>query len=163
MSKSNQHIFFRTLGYCTFFTAAILLFFLLVGQDKSPDKKIIGKWREVSWEYEKVNKGKKGTVAMDKEITEDVRNDIAQNLIIHRAETWEFLPNGRLLLHKGNGTTTRLGWKLKGRGHVLKLHYLDEQIEYYDLSELSKGNMVLYFDIEIQAKGIVRMKFEKIT
>ena len=92
-----------------------------------------------------------------------MRNELAQDLIIHRAETWEFLPNGKLLLHKDDGSTVRLDWKLKGRGHILKLNYADEKTEYSDLNKLSQEGMTLYFDVEIQAKGIVRMTFEKIT
>lgn len=152
----------RSLVYLSFFPVCLALFMLLLGQDKSPDKKIIGKWREVSWEYEKVNREDNAPLP-DKRIHEHVRNELAQDLIIHRAETWEFLPDGTLLLHKGDGSTVRLDWKLKGRGHILKLDYANRKTEYYDLNELSQDGMTLYFDVEIQAKGIVRMTFEKIT
>jgi hypothetical protein len=151
----------RSLAYLAFFPVCVALFMLLLWQDKSPDKKIVGKWREVSWEYEKVNRATDHLP--DRTIHEHVRNELAQDLIIHRAETWEFLPDGKLLLHKGDGSTVRLNWKLKGRGHILKLNYANRKTEYYDLNELSQEGMTLYFDIEIQAKGIVRMTFEKIA
>lgn len=154
--------FSRSLLYLAFFPACLALFILLLSQDKSPDRKIVGKWREVSWEYEKVNR-ENAELLPDRKIHEHVRNELAQDLIIHRAETWEFLPNGKLLLHKGDGSTVRLDWKLKGRGHILKLNYANQKTEYYDLNELSQDGMTLYFDVEIQAKGIVRMTFEKIA
>jgi len=146
-----------------FFIIGALVFSLLIVQDKSPDQKIIGKWREVSWEYEKVNRKKAGSNMPKKQITDDVKHELAKNLIIHRAETWEFLPDGKLLLYQADGTKTQLKWNLKGRGHILKLRMQDDVTEYYDLSDLNREKMVLYFDVEIQAKGIVRMKFEKIT
>ena len=159
--KTQKKTSRRSLAYLAFFPVCTALFMLLLWQDKSPDKKIVGKWREVSWEYEKVNR--ENAQLPDKRIHDHVRNELAQDLIIHRAETWEFLPNGTLLLHKGDGSKVRLDWKLKGRGHILKLNYANKKTEYYDLSELSREGMTLYFDIEIQAKGIVRMTFEKIT
>ena len=97
-------------------------------------------------------------------ITDDARSQIARELIIHEAETWEFRKNGDLLLHRKNQPPTKLSWTLKGRGHVLRIsHGKEKTMEFYDLAEINNKNMVLYVDIEIQAKGIVRMSFEKIT
>jgi len=148
--------------YTGFFTGAALLCFLLLHGEKSPDKRIVGKWKEVSWVYEKVNRSKQGHEP-GSEINRDERSLIAPDLVIHEAETWEFRPDGKLLLHKRTGRPVLLDWRLKGRGHVLKLHYNNEKTEFYDLDELSSDKMTLYIDVEIQAKGIVRMTFEKIT
>jgi len=153
----------RSAAYLSFFIIGFAACIFMILQEKSPDEKIIGKWREVTWEYEMVNRNKKNHQLPAKEITENGREQIAKELIIHEAETWQFLPNGTLLLHKKTGKPTKLGWKLKGRGHVLKLHYNDLKTEYYDLSDLTGNKMTLYIDIEIQAKGIVRMTFEKIA
>lgn len=153
----------RTIAfYLAFFAGGILLCLFLLHGEKSPDKRIVGKWKEVSWVYDKVNPTGNGDVRPQQEIAEDHRRQIARDLVIHEAETWEFRPDGTLILHKRGGKPVKLDWKLKGRGHVLKLHYNNEQTEVYDLSELTGDKMTLYIDV-IQAKGIVRMTFEKIA
>jgi hypothetical protein len=150
-------------SYLTFFAGSILLCLFLLHDEKSPDKRIIGKWKEASWVYDKVNHTENGLARPQQEVAEDLRRQIARDLFIHEAETWEFLPDGMLILHKRGGKPVKLNWKLKGRGHILKLHYNNEQTEFYDLSELTADKMTLYIDVEIQAKGIVRITFEKIT
>ena len=151
------------LAYITFFIVGMLLFYVMIIQDKSPDQKIVGKWREVSWQYEKVNRKKATSQVPKKQISDEVKQELAKSLIIYKAKTWEFLPDGRLLLHQEDGRSSELKWNLKGRGHILELRTEDQTMEYYDLSDISRKEMVLYFDVEIQAKGIVRMKFEKIS
>lgn len=147
--------------YIIIFTVSIGFFLLLVSGGKSPEEAIVGSWREVSWEYEKVNKADSST-SLTKQIDDNVKNEIAENLIIHQAEVWRFTTDGKLFLHNSNNPATELSWKLKGRGHILKLNYRDNKTEYYDLSELDNNKLVLYFDIDLQVKGIVKMTFEKI-
>jgi hypothetical protein len=124
---------------------------------QSPEKKIVGLWSEKSWEYERVNKvGDTNS----KEITDDVKKIIGQHLLIHEAETWQFLPNGKLLLKSGS-TERLVDWKIKGRGHILQLKYDDNIVENYNLTELDNNTMILNFDSEIQARGIAKLTFEK--
>jgi hypothetical protein len=149
------------LFYLAFFACGFLLCGFLLYREESPAQRITGKWKEISWVYEKVNHTENGLP--DKEITDELRSEMARGLIIHEAETWEFRPDGTLLLHKRSGKPIKLNWNLKGRGHVLTLHYRNDKTEYYDLSDLSADEMTLYIDVEIQAKGIVRMTFEKIA
>lgn len=147
--------------YIIIFAAITGFFVLLVTSGKSPEEAIVGSWKEVSWEYEKVNKTNDGE-SFTKLIDDNVKTEIMENLIIHKAEVWRFTSDGKLYLHNGNKPSTTLDWKLKGRGHILKLNYQDNKTEYYDLSELNNNKLVLYFDIDLQVKGIVKMTFERI-
>lgn len=153
----------RSLAYVAFFAIAFVFIGLLINRQDSPDKRIIGTWREVSWSYELVNTNTAKTHISGKEIREDAQEQIARELIIHEAETWEFKKNGNLILRKKGRKPSVLRWTLKGRGHVLQLDHEDHSKEFYDVSDVDQKRLILYVDIEIQAKGIVKMTFEKLT
>ncbi|MEH6679913.1 MAG: lipocalin family protein [Sediminicola sp.] len=141
--------------YILFFMGVPLLFIFLLANSNNPDASIIGEWKEVEWKYEK-------TPSRDKrELTEGEKKSITKGLYIHEAETWKFLPNGRVILSK-DGKEEELGWTLKGRGHILKLYHLSDQSEHYNLYNLNENEMVLYFHTELHAKSIVKLKFKKI-
>ncbi|UPQ77877.1 hypothetical protein M0M57_09560 [Flavobacterium azooxidireducens] len=143
--------------YTVVFLVIVATIFTLMSFSQSPEKKIVGQWNEKSWEYERVNKvGDTNS----KEITDDVKKIIGQHLLIHEAETWQFLPNGKLLLKAGS-TERLVDWKIKGRGHILQLKYDDNVVENYNLTELDNNTMILNFDSEIQARGIAKLTFEK--
>jgi hypothetical protein len=143
--------------YTAVFLVIVATIFTLMSFSQSPEKKIVGQWNEKSWEYERVNKvGDTNS----KEITDDVKKIIGQHLLIHEAETWQFLPNGKLLLKAGS-TERLVDWKIKGRGHILQLKYDDNVVENYNLTELDNNTMILNFDSEIQARGIAKLTFEK--
>lgn len=146
-----------TTTYTVVFLVIVATIFTLMSFSQSPEKKIVGQWNEKSWEYERVNKvGDTNS----KEITDDIKKIIGQHLLIHEAETWQFLPNGKLVLKSGS-TERLVDWKIKGRGHILQLKYDDNVIENYNLTELDNNTMVLNFDSEIQARGIAKLTFEK--
>jgi len=143
--------------YTVVFLVIVATIFTLMSFSQSPEKKIVGQWNEKSWEYERVNKvGDTNS----KEITDDIKKIIGQHLLIHEAETWQFLPNGKLLLKSGS-TERLVDWKIKGRGHILQLKYDDNVVENYNLTELDNNTMILNFDSEIQARGIAKLTFEK--
>ncbi|RAR47079.1 hypothetical protein [Flavobacterium lacus] len=143
--------------YTTVFLVIVATIITLMSFSQSPEKKIIGQWNELSWEYERVNKVGDTN---NKEITDDVKKIIGQHLLIHEAETWQFLSNGKLLLKAGS-TERLVDWKIKGRGNILQLKYDDNVIENYNLTELGSNTMILNFDSEIQARGIAKLTFEK--
>lgn len=152
--------------YFLFFSTVVGAFLLLFFSSASPENLILGKWKEISWEYEKVeNSDAKNSEnnSLSKTITENVKREIIENLIIHEAEEWEFTPDGELILKTLDGPIQKLTWKLKGRGHILKLYHQNKQIEFYNLYEIGKDEMVLYFDCDIRAKGIVKMTFKKLN
>lgn len=143
------------------FSALILLvFFSAAGIDQQhPGRLLNGTWKEVAWTYEKVNhqKGLRHRAAL----SEEVRDDITQGLYIHRSETWIFSGKNQLTLHKPKATDVNVKWSLKGRGHILKLKYPDRPAEYYQIRVLSDSTLVLHFENDTHARGIVKIELKK--
>ncbi len=148
--------------YLVLFSPVLLIFFAMVVGSTSPERKIIGEWKEVSWEYEKVDKHYEHGHLMPKTISDNIKQEILGNMMIHEAESWIFLPDGRLLLSDESNNKKRLAWKLNGRGHVLELKYEDGTGEHYKIQKIDNDEMTVYFDTDIQAKGIVKMTFKRI-
>jgi|SRR5690606_6375871 len=122
----------------------------------APDKNIEGSWKEVSWEYDKSE-----NTTITKQISDAIKAEISKELIIHEAEVWNFSSDGNLKLISEKNNET-LSWTMKGRGNILKLSHNTNKIEHYNIQLLDNNKMVLYFNTDIQAKGIVKMTFEKI-
>lgn len=139
---------------------AVAGMFWTIGWMESPEHLILGTWKEHSWEYEKAYSAATLKVMNRDTISESVKDQLGRNLIIHSAETWDFNPDGTLLL-QGANTMKQVKWKLKGRGHILELEYDDRVIEHYNLTELNESTMVLNFDSDIQVRGIAKLRFNK--
>jgi hypothetical protein len=129
------------------FGIGYIISFLLVGGliitslslSQNPEKLLIGKWREVSWDYER-------------------KDD--KTLLIHNAERWEFLPDGTLFLWGKNGKL-EARWRLGGRGNVLRLEHARNIVEHYNVTHLSADILILNFETNIQAKGVAKLTFGK--
>lgn len=133
--------------------------FYLIGSSSNPEDVILGNWQEVAWEYEKPI----APIESDsgKAITDDIKGRLAQDMVIHKAERWEFMPDGRVRLIDSNDDTVVVNWKFKGRGHILKLHYDDGVDEFYNVVELNRDELILHFYVEMQAKGIAKITFRR--
>lgn len=139
--------------------AVFIMLIMLMSIAENPEKKIEGSWEESIWEYEKVDKN--DTINSDfKNISSYVKQIASQNLIIHKAEKWVFLPNQKLIL-KGEKTTKEIFWSIKGRGNILELKYGNDNIEHYNLTELTNKKLVLNFNSDTELRGIARLTFEK--
>lgn len=148
--------------YLSLFLVIIMSIAWLKQRVDSPESLIIGTWYERSWQYEKVNSAESLNMTHDRDsMAQSVRDVLGKHLVIHSAETWQFNPDGSLLL-VGNDTVKQVKWKLKGRGHILELEYADKVIEHYNLSELTPTKMALNFDSDMQVKGIARLTFDNI-
>lgn len=121
-----------------------------------PEAVILGKWQESAWEYEKVDKidGK------EKPEAHQIRDQHTENLVIHEAETWQFLPDKKLKLI-GKNKEEIVEWHIKGRGNILELKHSSNMVEHYNLTELTPDKMVLNFESDIQVRGIAKLTFEK--
>jgi len=147
------------LQYLLFLGIGIALFLSLLGASKNPETTIVGTWSELAWEYEKVDKN--DTLKKDFDtISNYVKEVVGQNLIIHKAEKWVFLPKGKLLL-KGTNYVKEVNWCIKGRGNILELKYNNSNTEHYNISEISKNKLALNFDSDNHTRGIVRLTFKK--
>ncbi|WP_057938720.1 hypothetical protein [Algoriphagus resistens] len=136
-------------------------YFTLLSFLQSPEENIIGEWKEVSWEYEKID-SLASDDSFDYMVTDHIKQQISRNLIIHEAEVWRFGKN-EMLEMKGNGLSKSLHWKLKGRGNILQLNGTHKNIEHYLIQELNSERMILHFNIDMQVRGIVKMTFERIN
>ncbi len=145
-------------GLVVIVLAALISSLFAFGRLKHPEKMILGSWKEVSWNYELVDKhpGKEGQ-------TDDpsLEHEIFKNLVIHKSESWKFHPGSGLTLEKQNQEPVKLTWKLKGRGHILQLNYGGDTMEYYQIKELTDKKMVLHFENDIHARGIVKIVFAR--
>lgn len=148
-----------TYGYVLL--AAILLnAFVVLSKVDSPEVLLAGTWKEVEWEYEKVNysEGRKELV-----ITGDQKKEICSKLVIHHEPVWNFNEGNRLLqIGDINENAEQLGWNIKGRGHILELKG-PEGKEDYQIAELTKDRLVLYFNFDLQIRGIIKITFKRIA
>lgn len=145
-----------TLLYSGVFCLGLFAFLILFHFSENPVQVIVGNWEERSWEYEKVNKTSKEKEPY-KEISEEVKELIGQKLAIHTAETWQFRPNGDLIL-VGSKEQKKIRWKLNGRGHVLELKDNTNK-ENYNITVLNDSSMVINFDTDMEVRGIAKLSF----
>lgn len=145
-----------TLAYLTAFLTGILVFVSLISSAPSPERTILGEWKELQWEYEKVNKSENTEYS-----SQETREQAGQHLVIHQAENWTFLPGGKLKL-SGKNKNKIVSWRIKGRGHILELKYDNNTKEHYNLTRLDDDKMVLNFESDMQVRGIAKLTFEKL-
>ncbi len=149
-------------AYGGFLAGFLCLFLVLMSNASSPDRLILGSWEEVSWEYEKVNAHPDEKTLPGQVIEDGMRQRIAGDLIIHKAEKWQFLPDGTLRLSDGAAMNNAVQWSLKGRGHVLMMQYDQALEESYTIAKLTENEMVLHFHTDIEVRGIAKIAFKKI-
>ncbi|SFU18057.1 hypothetical protein SAMN04489724_4753 [Algoriphagus locisalis] len=147
--------------YLTIFTLVVVVYFTLLSFQKTPSDSILGEWKEVSWEYEKLDSTRKADSSFDYMITDHIKDQISQNLIIHKAETWKFTEDETVEM-QGSDSKKCFHWTLKGRGNILQIDGSD-LMEHYEIQELSADRMILHFNFDMQVRGIVKMTFEKIN
>ncbi|WP_200979230.1 hypothetical protein [Echinicola sp. 20G] len=153
-----------TLIYLGIFILLMGGVFSLMANDRSPSEKLLGDWEEVSWEYEKLDAAQgEEEWTLSKSITQQLKQEISQELAIHKAETWSFFPDGKISLEGKNGKASTLSWTLKGRGHVLKLFGHADSVEHYQIQKLTDDTMEIHFNTDLQARGIIKMTFKKIN
>lgn len=138
------------------------IFLLMSTVSSKPEKLLKGKWKEVAWTYEKADKLNGEDTENSKLLNDEIKHHISKDLVIHQSEIWEFNDQAELILTKLKREALIIKWKLKGRGHILKLNYNDSIKEYYQIKELSNDKMVLHFENDIHTRGIVKIEFQKI-
>ena len=148
--------------YISFFAFGVFLFVTLISMANSPEATIEGEWKELVWEYEKVDKINDTTKSDYDNVSYYVKDVAGQDLVIHKAEKWIFCPNGKLIL-EGNDYSKEISWNIKGRGNILELKYDNNNVEHYSLTELSNDKLVLNFDTDTHTRGIARLTFEKLN
>lgn len=145
------------------FIVSLLTLFLgavfVLTKMRGPEKLLVGKWQEVSWEFEKVDQQENNLFFADEDFQ---RNEICKDLLIHKAEVWEFQNDGTLVLSSKDHQPENLRWNIKGRGHILVLAHGDDRLESFQIQEISHDSLVIHFGFDLQVRGIVKMTFVKI-
>lgn len=126
-----------------------------------PEAQLLGQWEEVSWTYEKVDPAPLD-VSTGVLIGQELRNEITKGLVIHESETWRFEPGAALVLQKNGERDDTLQWKLKGYGRMLELVYGDKHHEVYKVREVKNDEMVLQFNNDMIARGVVRIVLKRV-
>lgn len=144
------------------FSIAVIIFTSMITNRQYTNDILHGTWYEHSWDYEKVDLYSQKTDRSKLELTEELRKEIAKDLIIHNGEVWEFLPGNKLKVYTESGEVIEAEWKLKGRGHILKIIHEDKVLEHYIIHTLKNDEMILNFYVETQARGIVKLTFNKV-
>jgi hypothetical protein len=148
------------LTYLSVFGLGIISFIIMISTAESPETAIVGEWKELTWEYEKVDKvdSLSETISFT---SDNIKEAVAQHLVIHQAEIWTFLPNGRLKL-QSNDSEKFVTWRIKGRGDILQIKHDNNIVENYNLTKLDSNQLVINFEADIQARGIAKLTFQKI-
>jgi hypothetical protein len=148
----------------TLFVAALaacgMAFFLVSAKLHHPELRIEGEWREVYWSYEKADPCATD-IGPGAWLDEQLRREVSKGLLIHESEQWRFEPDGRLVLRKSGTATDTVQWRLKGRGHLLELVFGDAHQEHYQIRSLSDQELVLQFNSDLVARGIVKIVFNR--
>lgn len=158
MKLNLAHIIIGTMIF-----GLVISAFVLSGNISHPENDLIGTWKEIAWTYDRVDAPDLKDSSSDEVLEKRLREVISQDLVIHKSETWTFKDGASLELAKNNSSNELLNWRLKGRGHILKLVHSDNQHEFYQIKELSKDKLVLHFENDNHARGIVRIEFEKVN
>jgi hypothetical protein len=139
------------------FTILLSLGILLASVTNSPEEIIVGKWKEAEWTYEISDLN-----VEDKKLhPTDIKELVGQELMIHKSEKWEFLPNHKVIFYKKDKSKIVADWRIKGRGHILKILYDNGNIEIYDIKELNKDEFIINFDIGMEVRGIAKLIFKR--
>ncbi|MCH7396371.1 hypothetical protein MM236_00150 [Belliella sp. DSM 107340] len=141
---------------------ALSLFLMVTQFGNQPMNDIIGEWKEVSWDYEKVDFLNQSDSLTIDEVMDQTKVQLGENFVIHKSEVWEFIDDNTLKVGFEDGKEEFVDWKLKSKGDILKLTHNDKISEYYTIKELNRDRLVLHFHVDLNARGIVKLTFEKI-
>jgi len=133
---------------------------VVLTRQASPEQLLMGQWEEVSWELEKVRADDR---LNDWALTQGQKREIYEQMRMHDAEIWTFDTEKRLILSKPDASEEILNWNIKGRGHILELKQAGAKIEDFQVHELTDDRMVLYFNFDLQIRGVVKMTFKKLS
>ncbi|WP_313386412.1 hypothetical protein [Chishuiella sp.] len=145
--------------YISLFIAAIVALTIVINGRRTEDN-ILGSWHKESLEFERVNYEDhqiKSYISQiqDKEIGHELMIDNVDNLVFEKDSQLKIKNNEKQQKDK-------LSWKLKGRGNIIEIKDLTtNNKESYQVQELSKDKLVVYINLDLQVRGIVKITFTK--
>jgi hypothetical protein len=146
--------------FLSFFLLLFTTGVLAIIFNDSPEKLLIGDWKEVGWQFEKVNHNGNLT---DFSLSDLQKEEIYSNLIFHEAEVWKFTTDHHLALKIIGTPTENLYWNMKGRGNILELRHRNNSIENFEIQSLTEDTLIIHFSFDLQIKGIIKMTFKRET
>ncbi|MDM1292749.1 hypothetical protein HX021_00380 [Sphingobacterium sp. N143] len=142
----------------------VLLSFLLFGATamvmfyENPERLLEGEWEEQGWYFEKVEKSptfKRQTI-----IHEQIKDEAIAHLPPLQDGMWHF-ERTRDKNFVAHHQSQQYNWFLKGRGHILELRKDNELVESFIIQKLSKDQLILHLNLDMQTRGIARIVLKK--
>ena len=124
----------------------------------SPEKMIVGEWKEVGWYFEKPD------YRVDEQnfaqvLEQNVRIEILEKLEILHVDRWIFQDDGTLEVN--DSSVANMTWSIKGRGHILEISRDGTPIESFQIQTLNNDQMELHLNLDIQIKGVIKILLER--
>lgn len=132
---------------------------LVVVYVASPEKIIQGEWIETGWYFEKPDAPREAQ-GMAAFVEDNIRREILERLEILHVESWVFHEDGTLEVHDDKEHSD-LRWAIKGRGHILDIMKDGKSIESFQIQKLTKNQMQLFLNIDMQIRGIIKINLER--
>jgi len=146
-------------------TIFFLLFLLVttaavvVVKGRGAERNLIGVWEKEGLDFERVNFEGHEIKSI---ILQAQENEISHDLIVDRINMWEFSRDNLKVINNTKKENNNLTWKLKGRGHILEItDNKTKSVESYQIQELSDDKLVVFANIDLQVRGIVKITFKK--
>lgn len=150
----------KILSRFNFIFLALLLFVAttMVMFYENPERMLEGEWVEQGWYFEKVENNpsfKKQAIIHD-----EIKTAAIAHLPPLQDGLWHFERSGNdnYVAHHED---KRYNWFLKGRGHILELRKDDKLVESFVIHQLNRNELILYLNLDLQAKGIARIVLKK--
>jgi hypothetical protein len=133
----------------SFLLISIVIFLYVAACEYNPERSIVGDWKAISHEYVKSDAG----AAMS--------HLESNNAELPAADTWRFNENNTLYFIKGDKVIDSAEWKLKGRGHLVSILYHERATEKYQIRQLSKEELVIYYNLKKDIRAIAKIEFQR--
>lgn len=146
--------------------AIFIILFLLVTtatvvvvRGKGLERNLLGSWQKESLDFERVNVEGHEIRSM---ILQAQDSEVSHKLIVDKIDMWKFSSDNLKIINNTKEENNHLTWKLKGRGHILEItDTRTKSVESYQIQELSNDKLVVFANIDLQVRGIVKITFKK--
>ncbi|WP_166334836.1 hypothetical protein [Sphingobacterium chungjuense] len=136
----------------------LLVSLLIVIYVASPEKMIVGEWKEKGWYFEKPDY-RLEEKNFAEVLEENIRIEILDKLEILHVNRWIFRENGTLEVD--DHSVANMTWSIKGRGHILEISRDGTPIESFQIQTLNNDEMELHLNLDIQIKGVIKILLKR--
>ncbi|MCC5929750.1 MAG: lipocalin family protein [Cyclobacteriaceae bacterium] len=133
----------------SFLLLTIVIFLYVAACEYNPERSIVGDWKAISHEYVKADAGAA------------LSHLESHNAELPVADTWRFKENNTLYFIYNHKIIDSAEWKLKGRGHLVSIVYHGREPEKYQIRQLSKEDLVIYYNLKKDVRAIAKIEFQR--